>query len=72
MELRSRCLTLDPVVIGPVADRMPWGKGRRPVGYGVAQGVFTPADITLTIPDPTISPIPSSAAAALDHTPADR
>ena len=35
----------------PVADWLPWGRGRRTVGYDLTQTIFTPADLTLADPD---------------------
>ena len=45
-----------PSWMDPVANWLPWGQGRRTVGYSVAQGMFTPEDTTLAIPDPTDRP----------------
>jgi len=45
-----------PSWLDPVADWLPWGKGRRTVGYNMAQGMYTPADTTLAIPDPNDRP----------------
>jgi len=45
-----------PSWMDPVADWLPWGEGRRTVGYNVAQGMYTPADTTLAIPDPNDRP----------------
>ncbi len=40
----------------PVADWLPWGRGRRTVGYDVGQGMVTPADKTRPVPDPNDRP----------------
>ncbi len=45
-----------PSWMDPVADWLPWGEGRRTVGYDVTQGMFTPDDTTLSVPDPTDRP----------------
>jgi lipid A 3-O-deacylase len=45
-----------PSWMDPVADWLPWGEGRRTVGYDVAQGMFTPDDTTLSVPDPQDRP----------------
>ena len=45
-----------PSWMDPVANWLPWGKGRRTVGYNMAQGMYTPADTTLAIPDPNDRP----------------
>lgn len=41
-----------PSWMDPVADWLPWGEGRRTVGYDVAQVMFTPSDKCLSPPDP--------------------
>jgi len=38
------------------AEWLPWGQGRRTVGYDTAQSMLTPADKERTIPDPTDRP----------------
>jgi hypothetical protein len=40
-----------PSWMDPVADWLPWGGGRRTVGYDVAQGMFTPDDKDANPPD---------------------
>ena len=45
-----------PSWLDPLADLLPWGEGRRTVGYDVAQGMFTPDDTTLRVPDPKDRP----------------
>lgn len=45
-----------PSWLDPVANWLPWGEGRRTVGYGLAQGMFTPSDTTRAIPDPNDRP----------------
>lgn len=45
-----------PSWLDPVANRLPWGEGRRTVGYDVAQGMFTPEDTDLDPPDPDDRP----------------
>ncbi len=42
--------------LDPLADRLPWGEGRRTVGYDLSQGMFTPSDTTLVVPDPRDRP----------------
>lgn len=37
--------------LDPLADKLPWGDGRRTVGYDLAQGMFTPADTDRSVPD---------------------
>jgi hypothetical protein len=39
-----------------VADRLPWGQGRRTVGYDFGQIMTTPSDTTRAVPDPTDRP----------------
>jgi len=38
------------------ANWLPWGEGRRTVGYDVTQGMFTPSDTDLNPPDPDDRP----------------
>jgi len=38
--------------LDPIADWLPWGSGRRTVGYEAGQIMVTPADTTRLIPDP--------------------
>ena len=45
-----------PSWLDPLADWLPWGEGRRTVGYDVAQGMFTPSDKDLNPPDPKDRP----------------
>lgn len=45
-----------PSWLDPLADWLPWGKGRRTVGYDIAQGMVTPADTQRAVPDPTDRP----------------
>jgi hypothetical protein len=45
-----------PSWLDPLADWLPWGEGRRSVGYDVAQGMFTPDETELRVPDPEDRP----------------
>jgi len=45
-----------PSWMDPFANWLPWGEGRRTVGYEVAQGMFTPANKDLSPPDPDDRP----------------
>jgi lipid A 3-O-deacylase len=45
-----------PSWMDPVANWLPWGQGRRTVGYDLTQGMYTPADTTRVVPDPTDRP----------------
>lgn len=45
-----------PNWLDPLADRLPWGEGRRTVGYDVMQAMFTPQDTHRDIPDPSDRP----------------
>ena len=45
-----------PSWMDPLADWLPWGEGRRTVGYDVAQGMFTPSDTKRSVPDPNDRP----------------
>jgi hypothetical protein len=45
-----------PSWIDPLADWLPWGEGRRTVGYDVTQAILTPADTTRSVPDPNDRP----------------
>jgi lipid A 3-O-deacylase len=45
-----------PSWMDPFANWLPWGEGRRTVGYDVAQGMFTPADKDRSVPDPNDRP----------------
>ncbi len=45
-----------PSWMDPVADWLPWGDGRRTVGYDVAQAMFTPSDTDRPVPDPNDRP----------------
>lgn len=45
-----------PSWLDPVANRLPWGEGRRTVSYDFAQAMFTPSDTDLNPPDPNDRP----------------
>lgn len=45
-----------PSWMDPVADWLPWGRGRRTVTYDATQAMFTPADKSLSVPDPNDRP----------------
>jgi hypothetical protein len=45
-----------PNWMDPVFNILPWGEGRRTVGYDVTQLMITPADTTRAIPDPNDRP----------------
>jgi hypothetical protein len=45
-----------PSWMDPVANWLPWGEGRRTVGYDLAQAMFTPSDKDLSPPDPNDRP----------------
>lgn len=45
-----------PSWMDPLADWLPWGEGRRTVGYDVTQAILTPADTTRRVPDPNDRP----------------
>jgi hypothetical protein len=45
-----------PSWLDPVADRLPWGDGRRTVGYDAGQIMVTPSDTTLAVPNPADRP----------------
>jgi len=45
-----------PGWLDPVADWLPWGEGRRTVGYDFGQIMVTPSDTTLAVPDPNDRP----------------
>jgi len=45
-----------PSWMDPFANWLPWGEGRRTIGYEVAQGMFTPANKDLSPPDPDDRP----------------
>lgn len=45
-----------PIWMDPLADWLPWGEGRRTVGYDIAQGMFTPDDTDRAVPDPNDRP----------------
>jgi hypothetical protein len=45
-----------PSWMDPFANWLPWGEGRRTVGYDVAQAMFTPSDKDLSPPDPDDRP----------------
>ena len=45
-----------PSWMDPVADWLPWGEGRRTVGYDLSQIMMTPEDTKRVIPDPADRP----------------
>ena len=45
-----------PNWLDPLADWLPWGQGRRTVGYDFSQLMFTPHDLSLHNPDPNDLP----------------
>jgi hypothetical protein len=45
-----------PSWMDPLANWLPWGEGRRTVGYDLTQAMFTPADKSLSVPDPNDRP----------------
>jgi len=45
-----------PNWLDPLADQLPWGQGRRTVGYDVSQLMFTPENLNLRNPDPKDRP----------------
>lgn len=45
-----------PSWMDPFADWLPWGEGRRTVGYDIAQAMFTPNDTDLRNPNPKDRP----------------
>jgi hypothetical protein len=45
-----------PSWMDPVANWLPWGQGRRTVGYELAQAMFTPSDTDRPFPDPNDRP----------------
>jgi len=45
-----------PSWMDPFANWLPWGEGRRTVGYDMTQGMFTPADLHRSVPDPKDRP----------------
>lgn len=51
--------------LDPVADWLPWGRGRRTVGYEVGQIMVTPTDIARPVPDPHDRPYAGILFAAL-------
>ncbi len=42
--------------LDPLADWLPWGQGRRTVGYELGQIMVTPQDISRPVPDPNDRP----------------
>ncbi|MDE2292445.1 MAG: lipid A deacylase LpxR family protein [Elusimicrobia bacterium] len=42
--------------LAPLADRLPWGRGRRAVSVEAGQLMFTPADLSRSSPDPSDRP----------------
>ena len=49
-----------PSWIDPFANWLPWGEGRRTVGYDVTQGMFTPADKSRSVRTRRIARMPGS------------
>ena len=47
-----------PSWMDPVANWLPWGEGRRTVGYDCAQGMFTPQDKDSALPTRMIARTP--------------
>lgn len=45
-----------PSWLDSLANCLPWGAGRRTVGYDIAQGMFTPSDSDINPPDPKDRP----------------
>ena len=45
-----------PNWLDPFADWLPWGEGRRTVGYDLSQAMFTPDQLRRRIPDPNDRP----------------
>jgi hypothetical protein len=45
-----------PNWLDPLADSLPWGEGRRTIGYDLSQSMFTPDDLRRHIPDPNDRP----------------
>lgn len=45
-----------PSWMDTLADSLPWGEGRRTVGYDLTQGIFNPEKQGLSIPDPDDRP----------------
>jgi lipid A 3-O-deacylase len=45
-----------PSWLDSLADLLPWGQGRRTVGYDIAQAIVTPSDYTRIVPDPADRP----------------
>jgi hypothetical protein len=45
-----------PSWLDPVANLLPWGEGRRTVGYDVGQIMVTPSNTKLAVPDPDDRP----------------
>ncbi len=45
-----------PSWVDPLVDWLPWGEGRRTVGYDLTQAMLTPADTSRSVPDPTDRP----------------
>ena len=54
-----------PSWMDPVADWLPWGEGRRTVGYALTQTMYTPANKDLSEPDPNDRPYAGILAVAL-------
>jgi hypothetical protein len=51
--------------LDPFADWLPWGQGRRTIGYELAQIMVTPADTSIAVPDPKDVPYSGLLATAL-------
>ncbi len=45
-----------PSWVDPLVDWLPWGEGRRTVGYDLTQAMLTPADTSRPVPDLTDRP----------------
>jgi hypothetical protein len=54
-----------PNWLDPLADWLPWGQGRRTVGYDLSQLMFTPDNLSLHNPDPKDRPYAGILAAGL-------
>ena len=51
-------LQTGPSWMDPFANWLPWGEGRRTVGYDLTQGMFTPADTSGVCPTRRIARMP--------------
>jgi len=47
---------IGPCWMDPLADLLPWGQGRRTVGYDMTQVMITPKDTARRVPDPADRP----------------